>query len=308
MSAPEENGIAMSSVDVSVVTANYNNAAFLHDFFQAWLESTLAPRELIFIDDGSVDDSLEIANSYSESLSFLQIVALGKNNGFGNALNVGVARANGKYIMRIDPDDVILPERLAQQLQLLEVGIADVVGSNALVFQSNSGKTIGRTNFPLLHTDIEQAIRCGEHGILHPTVMAQAHFFKQHLYVQDAVPAEDYDIFARMLRSGAKFANIKEPLLRYRIHQRSASNILPFSTIVKTYQLRDRIFGTKTSRLQIAHYYLHIKSYRKYLFAQNRWERAWYLGIASLLRPDKALKRVIRSIEGLHAKFFNGHA
>lgn len=285
-----------SPVDVSVVAANYNNAAFLTDFFESWMASTKQPAELIFVDDGSSDDSLAIARSYAPKLNNLLIIELGQNRGFGNALNVGIDKASRNYIARIDPDDVVLPERLAMQLAVLEAGDADVVGSNAIIFQSNGSVEVGLSNFPRDHDDIERTIRRGEHGVLHPTVTARAELFKAHPYVQGNVPAEDYDIFARMLHAGARFHNLQVPLLRYRIHQRSASNVLPFSTIQKTYRIRDEIFGYRTPKYAVSLYYLHIKFYRKYLFATSKPARIGFLAVASALRPDKALKRIWRNI------------
>lgn len=283
-----------SVIDISVVAANYNNALFLKDFFESWKNSTALPKELIFIDDGSKDNSLEIAYQYQKDLPTLIILPLEKNQGFGNALNEGIQRATCKYILRIDPDDVILPERLIRQFEILESGKADVVGSDAIIFQSSTGKDIGKTNFPADHDTIAAVVRRGEHGVLHPTVMAKAELFKNNPYIQENVPAEDYDIFARMLHAGAKFYNIKEPLLRYRIHQRSASNVLPFSTIEKTYRIRDEIFMTKTSRIFVIWYFLHIKSYRKYLFSNSKVKGLFYLCLASFLRPDKVIKKFFK--------------
>lgn len=279
--------------DVSVVAANYNNEAFLRDFFEAWVRSTQAPTELIFVDDGSKDDSLSIARQYQSKLPYLIIIELGSNRGFANALNIGIERATCKYIMRIDPDDVVHPERLREQLDILENESADVVGSDAIIFHSSSGQKIGLTNFPHHHVDISKTILRGEHGVLHPTVMARADLFKLHPYIQDNVPAEDYDIFARMLNSGARFHNIKKPLLRYRVHQRSASNILPYTTIEKTFLIRDKIFGTKTNKAYTWLYFFHIKFYRQYLYSTNRFKRIVYILLSSLLRPDKLIKRLI---------------
>ncbi|WP_180055708.1 glycosyltransferase [Acinetobacter sp. YH12142] len=280
------------TLDISVVAANYNNAPFLEDFFESWKKSTALPKELIFIDDGSIDDSLEIANNYKAELPCLIIIALDKNIGFGNALNEGIDLATGKYIFRIDPDDEVHKDRLQIQYDLLESDQnIDIIGSNAIAFNSVTGKDVNKTNFPLTHKKILSAYRKGEHGVLHGTVMGRSSYFKKHKYVQSNVPAEDYDIFARMIKDGAIFKNLPEVLLRYRIHLNSASNVLPISTIQKTYALRDKIFSTQTSSLHINLYFLHIKFYRKFLFSNNGFKRLFFLLLAATLRPDKVVKK-----------------
>lgn len=283
----------MSVLNVSVIVANYNNAQFLDDFFQSWLHSTALPKELIFIDDGSQDNSIEIAKNYQDALPYLVIIPLGKNQGFGNALNVGITRATSKYIMRIDPDDLLVKDRLKIQFDLLESSGVDVVGANATAFNSITGGIVSTTNFPLTHKKILKAYKRGEHGVLHGTVMARASLFKKNNYIQDSVPAEDYDIFARMIVSGAIFKNIPDSLLLYRIHLNSASNILPISTIQKTYKLRDHIFLTHTSQIFVIWYFLHIKFYRKYLFSRNRLKGIFFLAVAAFLRPDKVIKKFL---------------
>lgn len=284
----------MNIVDVSIVAANYNNAPFLEEFFDSWSKSTVSPKELIFVDDGSKDNSLEIASMYQKKLPNLIIIALEENQGFGNALNVGIERATGKYILRIDPDDTIYENRLEKQYDFLELNKnIDILGSNAIAFNSDTGQDVNNTNFPLTHKKILSTYKRGEHGVLHGTVMGRTSFFKKHKYIQSNVPAEDYDIFARMINDGAIFENLPEVLLRYRIHLNSASNILPISTIEKTYRVRDKIFLTKTHRWVIIWYFLHIKCYRKYLFSDNKIKSLFYLGLASFLRPDKVLKKLL---------------
>ncbi|MEN3748067.1 glycosyltransferase [Sphingomonas sp. HF-S3] len=282
--------------EVSVVCANYNNAPYLDDFFTAFEVSTLSPKELIFVDDGSTDDSLVIARRFAGRLPYLEIVPLECNQGFGNALNAGIERATGQFIMRIDPDDIMLPDRIEVQHELLASGRCDVVGSNAEIFHSDTGKVLGTTNFPLTHDEIDAKIRAGEHGVLHPTVMGLTKFFKSEPYVQAHVPAEDYDVFARMLVAGARFANVDRVLTRYRVHQKSASNILPFSTIETTFMLRDNIFNTRTPRWRVIAYFVHIKFYRRYLFANEPMRRMIFLCISTLFYPSKLWSRLHRGL------------
>ncbi|WP_422925755.1 glycosyltransferase family 2 protein [Singulisphaera sp. PoT] len=284
------------TVDVSVVCANYNNSKYLPAFFESFETSTVWPQELLFVDDGSKDDSLAVAERYTGRLPFLKIIPLGKNQGFGNALNAGIEVASSPYLMRIDPDDVMQPNRIEVQHKILASGACDIVGSNAELFHSDTGATLGLTNFPLTESKISTTIAAGEHGVLHPTVMGRTEFFKEHRYIQAHVPAEDYDVFARMFLAGARFQNVPDVLMRYRVHEQSVSNALPFSTIQKTYVIRDTLFNRKTPKLWVATYYVHMKYYRRYLFAIQPVKKNLYLLISSAFYPSKVLRRVQRSL------------
>ena len=86
--------------DVSIICANYNNGKYLDEFFSGVINSTVLPKELIIIDDGSSDNSLEILSRYN--LPYLKVIVLENNLGFANALNEGISKAKGKYILRVD--------------------------------------------------------------------------------------------------------------------------------------------------------------------------------------------------------------
>lgn len=279
-------------VDVSVIAANYNNGTYLREFFDSCVASSVTPLEWIFVDDGSTDDSLAIARSYASKLLNLRIICLPTNRGFAGALNEGVRLARGRFIARVDPDDILMPRRLASQYVLLSTDSVDVVGCNASYYQSGTKHNIGRTNFPVDHTDIVQRFKNGELGVLHATVMAKSTLFRAYPYVQARVPAEDYDVFARMAKAGARFVNLSEPGIRYRVHLNSVSNGIRYSTIATTFRLRYEIFGTHTSLLRKWLYFVYIASYRRGLFSKDWISRSLYFGIAVLAKPGKAVARL----------------
>ena len=281
-----------NSVDVSAVAANFNNAPYLADFINSISQSTVLPKELIFIDDGSTDDSLQIIDKFSH-LPYLKVIRFEKNRGFCHALNAGIKAAKGKYIVRIDPDDIMQKNRIEVQYNFLEKNKdIDVVGSNVVYFDSKTGKELIVSNFPMSHKKIKQEYYAGDHGVQHPSVMIKASVMKQYRYNQENVLAEDYEIFAKMIRDGHIFANIKEALTKMRIHQKSAGSNIKYETIKKTFQLRDRIFGTNTGSLKIRLYYWYMLNYRKYLITENSLLKPVYLGASILSHPQKLIKRL----------------
>jgi glycosyltransferase involved in cell wall biosynthesis len=286
----------MQDFSVAIVAANYNNGPYLRDFFAAIARSTVQPTELIFVDDGSSDDSLSIAERFTDALPYLKIIRLATNQGFARALNAGIAEATSDYIFRVDPDDIPGDAQLERQIKHLQQFDLDVVGTNATIFQSETGRVLGQTNFPVTGEEIAKRIKNGEHGVLHATVLAKKSLFKKQPYEQANVPAEDYDIFARFLKAGAKFGNLKDPLLSYRVHASSASSSLRYSMIERTYNLRDQTFGTRTSKVTVMLYYVHIKAYRKYLMSKNAFSRVAWASVSACATPWKVLRRLKRMI------------
>ncbi|MGB4205310.1 MAG: glycosyltransferase [Bacteroidales bacterium] len=277
--------------DVSIIAANYNNGIYLHTFIQSIIESTWLPKQLIVVDDGSTDDSMVILNGFKH-LDFLQVIKFEKNQGFTAALNKGLESATGKYIMRADPDDILMPERIEKQVFFLEQHPEiDIIGSNALYFIDDPKNIHNKTNFPLQHKNILQTIIKGEHGVLHATVCGKSNVYKEYRY-QKIYPGEDYELFARMARAGHIFANIPEPLYLIRVHSGSSTSNIKLEDIQQTFLFRDQIFGTKTGKLRIWLYFKHIYYYRKYQITQCFLKKNFYLILSTIAYPAKLFKRL----------------
>lgn len=279
---------------VSVLAANFNNGPFLKEFIESILASTNLPEQIIIIDDASSDESIEILREY-ESHPLLRIVYLEKNIGFGNALNEGLKRVSTEFILRADPDDRFLPERIKKQTEFLKAHPEiSGVGCNVRYFSHQSGKLLLRSNFPVTAEAVKNAYLRGEHGMQHPTVAIRTAVFKAYAYRQDRVPAEDYDIFSRMIKDGHPFTNLPEVLYEMRIHDASVTSNIRFQTIEKTYELRNEIFGKKTSRFKQKRYYYYIYFYRRGLIANQLAPRYFYFLLASFCWPAKLVRKIIK--------------
>ena len=280
------------TASVSIIAANYNNGSYLKDFINSISNSSLLPKELIIIDDGSTDDSIKILENFSY-LEYLKIIKFKQNRGFCEALNAGIEVASGDYIMRVDPDDIVLKDRIKLQVDFLENHKEiDVVGSNVIYFHDDTGKVLNRSNFPIKHSSIKAKYLNGEHGVQHPSTMLRSAVMKQYKYVQDNFKAEDYELFARMIKDGHQFANIHEPLTRMRVHGQSVSVSIQYSTIKLTYKIRDEIFGTSSTVLQSRFYYWYILNYKKFLISKNILMKPFYLMLSIIFYPSKFFKRL----------------
>ena len=177
----------------------------------------LEPYELIVVDDGSTDGSLEIARGFAAADSRVRIDSPGRI-GLVAALNRGIAQARGELIARMDADDVALPHRLERQVAFLDAR-PDVaaLGSSALLIDE-AGRRIGVRHLPVDPTRIAEALRSGRNMLVHAAVtMRRAAVVEAGGYDDLFRHSEDYDLWLRLAERFA-VANLPEPLLLHRIH------------------------------------------------------------------------------------------
>jgi glycosyltransferase involved in cell wall biosynthesis len=210
---------------VSVLMPVYNCEKFLHEAVESILDQTLADFELITIDDGSTDGSRAILEEYRHRDKRMVFSALPKNEGVAVASNQGLKMARGKYIARMDADDISLPHRFEKQVAFLEMhSEIDIIGS-AISLVDDRGHKIGLISVPL----DDLAIRwkgCFSTPLMHPTIMFRRSIIVEHDLIYYGGPSEksdDVDFLLRFLEYG-KAANFAEPLYVYRIRPGSISS------------------------------------------------------------------------------------
>src|SRR3989344_927550 len=108
----------MNKPSVSVLMSTYNGAVYLRQAINSILNQTFTDFEFIIVDDNSTDNSGEILRSYNDPR--IRIIQNNKNIGLTKSLNKGLKEAQGKYIARMDADDVSLLDRLKEQYNFLE--------------------------------------------------------------------------------------------------------------------------------------------------------------------------------------------
>jgi glycosyltransferase involved in cell wall biosynthesis len=282
---------------VSVVCANYNNENFLDEFFNSILNSTYLPKEVIIVDDCSTDKSVLLINNYLNKFDNLKLIKLNKNVGFANALNEAIKHVTCKYILRIDPDDILVNNRIEKQYNYLENhNEVDIVGSNICYFYTDINNCNNRSNFPQKHENIVQRYLDGSHGLVHGGIMIKSSLLKENQYRQEYVPAEEYDIFSRLLSKGFIAYNLGDVLTFIRIHEKSVSNNMPFSTVKKTFLLRKEIWKIDTSLIYIYKEYIARNLYRNSLNKKG-FIKFIILIFVSLLKPISLLERITRYVK-----------
>jgi glycosyltransferase involved in cell wall biosynthesis len=204
---------------ISVVFAVYNSEAYLKEAIDSVLSQTFEDFEFIIINDGSTDSSTEIILSYKDP----RIVYMdnGSNKGLIYSLNVGISKSRGKYIARMDADDIALPQRLQVQYDFMEahpeIGIC---GANIETFFDNSKEKL-ITRFPEDDRTV-RAYTFFQSPFCHPTVMMRKAVLEKNKieYPKDFFRTEDYAMWVEMLQY-TQAHNIQSVLLRYRKHEGS---------------------------------------------------------------------------------------
>ena len=181
-------------------------------------DQTVPPDQVIIVRDGPVDDELEacLTDIVSHSGVPATYVPLSHNGGLGPALDQGLSASWYDVIARMDADDVAMPHRFEVQLPLIEQ--ADIVGSGLLEFVADTDDVVGQRVPPLEPRQIARYARVHD-PFNHPTVVYRRQAVLAAGGYGDFPLMEDYALFARMIQTGARTANVAEPLVYYRVGQ-----------------------------------------------------------------------------------------
>lgn len=198
---------------VSVVMPVYNAEKYVKGAIESILKQTYPNIELIIVNDASTDSSRTIIEGYQDDRIIL--INNEKNLKIQKSLNIGFKRASGRYIARMDSDDISLPTRIQVQVRFMESNPeVDICGTFLKRF--NGRHDIWK--YPTKDADIKAAMFyfC---PLGHPTVMLRSESLKNFnlSYAQKHYTQEDYEFWIRSAEY-LRFANIPEPLLLYRHH------------------------------------------------------------------------------------------
>lgn len=208
---------------ISVVMPVYNAGAFVVEAVNSILNQTYRNFEFIIVDDASTDGSWRMLQKLAKGDKRIVLLRNGRNLGVSSTVKKAIKLTKGKYIARMDADDVCYPRRLEKQLAYLKEN-RDVVavGSQCDVIDK-SGRLTGVKTFPEEHYDIYRYIFTLI-PIQQPTMMiARSRLPKDFAYYIDGMnTAEEIELIFKLFKFG-KLANLDETLLAYRIHDKNIS-------------------------------------------------------------------------------------
>ena len=219
--------------EVSVIMPVFNGEKYLNEAVDSILDQRFKDFEFIIINDGSVDNTSKILDSYSDGR--IRLVQR-ENRGFAYSLNEAIQLAEGKYIARMDADDVALENRLQLQYEFMESypGV-DILGGQADIIDED-GRLIGEMRKPISWPNISKYIKYAC-PLCHPTYFVREHVYDIIKGYRNIPPVDDYDFLFRALEKGCVMRNLPEKILKYR----KTNNSMTANNFLRTVTLTSQI-------------------------------------------------------------------
>lgn len=222
---------------VSIIITCYNYAEYVGEAIESVLGQTYKNIELIVIDDGSTDESVEKMNKYRKSIR----VVSRENRGVIYTRNEGVRLSNGKFTMQLDADDTLEPTYVDECVKAAEKDDLDIVYTQAHLF--------GRADFVTQHIDFDLE-KLKHDNYMHAASLVRKSKMGADPYDEylDRLGYEDWDVFLDMCLDGAKAGLVDKPLLNYRKHTDRKSRADNFEGLYKESLVRHHIWSKQNEK------------------------------------------------------------
>ncbi len=220
---PSESSVTRPQL--SIVMSVKNGMPFLTETIESILIQTKKDWELIAINDGSDDDTGPYLQAMAQQDSRIKVLQNETSQGMGAGLNQGIEAATSDWIVRMDGDDIMMPQRLERQWAFIQTNPDVKVSCCRGRYINENGKEFGKTAGNLFtrekfqwYVDQNEAI-----GLLHPGVIMHRETVRQIGGYRKAFwPAEDIDLWNRLAEKGHLILIQDDVLIKYRLHSSSA--------------------------------------------------------------------------------------
>lgn len=203
---------------VSILMPCYNTPySFLEESIESILKQSFKDFELLIIDDNSTEfNSVSFWNSIKKKDCRIKLIKNSHTKGVAGSLNTGLDYAKGKYIIRMDSDDISMTDRIEKQVSFMENNPdVNLLCSYAKCFGSSKKTFKIKNNNSLIKTDL-----LFRNNVVHPTVCLRKTFLDQYkMRYNEHIQSEDYDLWTHIaLIQSSKFAVLPIVALKYRVH------------------------------------------------------------------------------------------
>src|SRR5215211_8388525 len=201
---------------VTVIVISHNYGRYLAEAIESALRQTYRPLEVLVIDDGSSDDSVDVARQFADRLRLITQ----ENVGVERTCNRAVDEAQGEYFVRLDADDVLEPNYVEQLMQALDRSPDAAYAYARPLF-------IGAKSGPMRCLPFSPYFLVKRTNFVHPTALTAKHDFLAVGGLSEDLgehALEDWDFWLKMLEHGRRGTYVREPLVRWRRHAEGSRN------------------------------------------------------------------------------------
>lgn len=209
--------------DISVIMSVYNGESYLEETIESIIAQTFANWELVVINDCSKDSTAEILYRFAQRDSRIKVHTNETNLKLPASLNKAVSLCCGKYIARMDADDICLPERFEKQYKFMEENPDVSLSSCRFLTVKNGIYAPGGAGGRCDH-DALKAMLLVANPILHPGVIAKSEVLKKYCYDTSLTCTEDLELWTRLVIENQKIQILPEFLLIYRLHDKQITS------------------------------------------------------------------------------------
>ncbi|NMB57375.1 glycosyltransferase [Candidatus Beckwithbacteria bacterium] len=201
---------------VSVIMPVFNAEKYLKKAIESILSQTFTDFEFIIINDGSSDNSEKIIKSYPDKR--IRYFKNKKNQNLARCLNFAIKKAKGRYIARMDADDISYKNRFKKQYQFLQQNSQiNICGTFADII-NEKGQIIKNFKKPTQDNEIKLSLFFGNQ-LIHSSVFVRKEIFEKYQYNPNLKKGQDYELWVRLaFAKNIYFANLDENLLKYRLY------------------------------------------------------------------------------------------
>ena len=229
--------------EISVIMSVYNGEAYLKETIESVINQTFKNWEFIIINDCSTDSSPQILNDFAVKDERIKVYTNEVNLKLPASLNKAVSLSEGKYIARMDADDICLPDRFEKQYKFMEENSDVALSSCRFMTMKNgvymSGGAGGRCDNEALC-----ALLLVRNPILHPGIIAKAEVMKKLNYDTTLTCTEDLELWTRMVMENQKMEILPECLMLYRLHDKQITSTTLERQHTEVLKIQEKYYGT----------------------------------------------------------------
>ncbi len=237
-----------STPKVSIIMPCYNSEKYIEKAIQSVLDQTYRNFELIIIDDDSTDKTWEIIEQYAKK-DFRVICTKKDENekGISKSMNKGIEMARGKYITRMDSDDIIIPEKIFRQVQFLDKNEEYGVCSVNIAMMDNLGNIYNENVYPEQKVPSEWTF-LWTNPVPNAPCMYRTNIIKDNnITFSNLRTAEDYDFLEKLITK-TKVYMINLPLYYYRYNEKSTYNRNRIETFKNSLDISKKYYTEVTKK------------------------------------------------------------